>query len=227
MALTIADRIYETSTSTGTGNMVLAGAVSGYRRFQDAFSVDSGVTTFPYVIEHQTLNEWELGISYLDTTTQVKRAGAQTVLASSNSNSPVNFSAGDKKIVVATNANFLSNLAKLNVAQAYTKQQYIAQGTLTDATNISWNLDNAQVAKVTLGGDRVLSNPTNMKAGGTYILHVYQDGTGSRLLTFDTAYIWADDTPPVLSTSAGYHDILTFVSDGTNMYGSFQLGYTV
>ncbi len=227
MALVIADRIYENSTSTGLGNIVLGGAVSSYRRFQAVYPADSGVTTFPYVIEHRNADEWEVGVSYLDTLTQIKRDGVQTVLASSNGGAAVNFSAGDKKVYVAVNASWVTDLVKTSAVQAFSKQQYAAEATLTDGTSIAWNLDNAQVSKVTLGGNRTLSNPTNMKAGATYILHVFQDGTGSRLLTFGSAYKWPNNTPPTLSTAAGSHDILTFVSNGTYMYGASQLGYTV
>jgi len=43
--------------------------------------------------------------------------------------------------------------------RAYTKQQYYGEASLTDGANISWNLDNAQTAEVTLGGNRTLDNP--------------------------------------------------------------------
>lgn len=227
MAYVIADRIAETSTSTGLTNIVLAGAISKYRRFQDGIAVDGGTTTFPYVIEHQGLNEWEVGISYLDTSTQIKRGGTQTVLFSSNANAAVNFSAGTKNAFISAPAAWMTDLAKTNVPQSYSKQQYIAQTTLTDATNIAWNLDNAMVAKVTLGGNRTLSAPSNMKAGATYILHVYQDGAGNRTLAFDTVYKWPNNTPPTITVTAGYHDVLAFICDGTYMFGAYQQGYTV
>lgn len=105
------------------------------------------------------------------------------------------------------------------IVGAYSKQQYAAQAILTDAANIAWNLDTAQAAKVTLGGNRALSAPTNQHAGATYTLLVVQDGTGSRTLSFDAIYKFAGGTDPTLSTGAGAVDILTFLSDGTSMYG--------
>ena len=90
--------------------------------------------------------------------------------------------------------------------------------TLTDAANIAWNLATGGFATVTLADTRVLDNPTNMVAGGHYTLIVKQDGTGSRLLTYGTAYKFAGGTAPTLSTAASSIDILTFVSDGTSMY---------
>jgi len=90
--------------------------------------------------------------------------------------------------------------------------------TLTDAASIAWNLATGGFATVTLAGTRALANPTNMVAGGRYTLIVKQDGTGSRSLTYGTAYKFAGGTAPTLSTAASAIDILTFVSDGTSMY---------
>lgn len=107
----------------------------------------------------------------------------------------------------------------------FTAQQNFGTATLTDAATIAWNLDSAQVAKVTLGGNRTLGLPTNMVDGGTYILRVIQDGTGSRTLAYNAAFKWPSGTAPVLSTAAGAIDILTFISDGSNMYGIAQKGF--
>lgn len=105
-------------------------------------------------------------------------------------------------------------------AQEYERQLNFNSTTLSDGANIAWDLDLNQVASVTLAGNRTLDNPTNMKAGSTYILIVNQDGTGDRTLAYDTAYKFIGGTAPVLTTGTpSAVDILTFVSDGTNMYG--------
>lgn len=98
-------------------------------------------------------------------------------------------------------------------------QAWASQGTLTDAATISWNLDVDPNATVTLGSNRTLANPTNMKGGGTYYLIVKQDATGSRTLSYGTAFKWSGGTAPVLTTTVNAIDILTFICDGTNMYG--------
>lgn len=120
---------------------------------------------------------------------------------------------------------FDGGIARLGTVGAYTAQQYFSTATLTDAATINWNLSTAQVAKLTIGGNRTLANPTNMVDGGTYILRITQDGTGSRTLAYGTAYKWPGGTAPVLSTTAGAVDIITFVSDGTNMYGNIQKAF--
>jgi len=107
----------------------------------------------------------------------------------------------------------------LNGVNAWSGQQYFAMATLTDAASIAWDLDVAQVATVTLGGNRTLADPTHMVAGGTYQLIVKQDGTGSRTLGYGSAYLFPSSLTPTLSTGAGAIDVLTFLCDGTNMLG--------
>ena len=92
--------------------------------------------------------------------------------------------------------------------------------TLTDGATISWDTSLGKVATVTLGGNRAVANATNLKIG-TYILVVKQDGSGSRTLTWSGAYKWPAGVAPTLTTNANATDIMTFYSDGTNMYGTY------
>lgn len=99
--------------------------------------------------------------------------------------------------------------------------------TLTDGANIAWNLNSGGFATVTLGGNRTLDNPTNMQNGGTYVLIVKQDATGSRTLVYGNAYQWAGGTDPVLSTAVNAVDIFSFVCDGSVMYGNILKAFAV
>lgn len=117
-------------------------------------------------------------------------------------------------------------VAYVGTKQTYTKQQNFGTATLTDGATINWNLDDAQTAKVTLGGNRTMAAPTNLVDGGTYVLRVIQDGTGSRTITWNSVFKWPGGTAPVLSTAASAVDVITFVSDGTNMYGVAQRGFS-
>lgn len=94
--------------------------------------------------------------------------------------------------------------------------------TLTDAATINWDTSLGRVATVTLGAaGRTMAAPTNLKVG-TYILRVYQDATGSRTITtWNSVFKWTAAVAPVLSTGANKLDIITFFSDGTNLYGSY------
>ena len=91
MAL-VADRVKETTTTTGTGSLTLAGAATTFRTFSSAFAV--GVQVY-YAIVHQSANEWEVGIGTLSGSTTLTR---DRILSSSNSNAAVSFSAGTKDV---------------------------------------------------------------------------------------------------------------------------------
>jgi ribosomal protein L24E len=95
MAFVLDDRVYETSTTTGTGDVTLDGAVQSYQSFA---GIGDGNTTY-YTIAHQDANEWEVGIgTYTAGTTSLSR---DTILSSSNSDAAVAFSAGTKDVFVA------------------------------------------------------------------------------------------------------------------------------
>jgi hypothetical protein len=92
-------------------------------------------------------------------------------------------------------------------------------GQLTDDTTIQWNLEQAPSAFVILGGNRTLANPIGMVAGSfiPYRLTVIQDGTGSRLLTWGSAYKFPGGVAPTLTTTANRVDEFWFSSDGSVM----------
>ena len=92
---------------------------------------------------------------------------------------------------------------------------YFPEATLTDGATITWDVSTAPVAKVTLGGNRTLSAPTNSATGQFISLLVIQDGTGSRTLTWNSAYEFASDTAPTLTTTASLGDLFTFRYNGT------------
>ena len=121
----------------------------------------------------------------------------------------------------------LENATPSQAKGEYTAAQSFILTTLTDAANIQWDLATNQVAQVVLGGSRVLDAPSGQVAGSTYILIVKQDGSGSRTLNTDaSAYKFPGGTSPTLSTGANAVDVLTFVSDGTSMYGVSQLNFS-
>lgn len=93
MAFVLADRVKETTTVTGTTSPIsLLGAVTGFQSFS---AIGNANTTY-YTIALQGGSEWEVGIgTYTASGTTLSR---DTVLASSNSGSLVNFSAGTKDV---------------------------------------------------------------------------------------------------------------------------------
>lgn len=120
MAFVIADRVQETSTTTGTGTVVLAGAVTGYQ----TFAVIGNTNTTYYTIADQAGVNWEVGIgTYYSANVSLART---TILASSNANAAVNFGVGTKAVFVtypaeraviadASNITTITNFASSNV----------------------------------------------------------------------------------------------------------------
>ena len=92
MPFVLADRVRETTTTTGTGSVTLAGAVTGFQTFA---AIGNANTTY-YAIAGQGTSEWEVGIgTYTSAGTSLSR---DTVLASSASGAKVSFSAGTKDV---------------------------------------------------------------------------------------------------------------------------------
>jgi hypothetical protein len=90
MTFKTADRIYETSVTTGTGTYTLDGAVTGFQ----AFSTLSNGNTCSYFATDD-LN-WEIGIGTVGTGPNT--LARTTILASSNAGAAVNWGAGTRKI---------------------------------------------------------------------------------------------------------------------------------
>ncbi|NDB58744.1 hypothetical protein EB001_09880, partial [bacterium] len=124
---------------------------------------------------------------------------ANAVGAAANSYSSVTYA---PKLSPTINNPTLTGTATINAN--------IANQTLTDAATINWDVSLGSVATVTLAGNRIVAAPTNLKIG-TYILHIIQDGVGSRTLTWNSIFKWPAGVAPVLTTTAGRRDLFSFV----------------
>lgn len=136
-----ADRVKETTTTTGTGNVTLAGAASGFRTFA---SVMANNDTCTYVIAGGT--EWEVGFgTFVSATPALARTA---VLASSNAGALVSFSAGTKDVFIAQTASrlVLPDLSSTPSAPSsslflYSKDRFgIAMPSLIGATGVERTL---------------------------------------------------------------------------------------
>lgn len=130
MAFILADRVKDTTTTTGTGTITLSGtAPAGYQTFGAA--IGNANNTY-YTITAGT--EWEVGIgTYTSSGTTLSR---DTVLASSSSGALVNFSAGTKDVFVTLPATAYTNIGGpyFNQGTPVTKT---ASTTLTGAETVS------------------------------------------------------------------------------------------
>lgn len=116
------DRVRETTTTTGTGTITLAGAVAGFQSFA---AVGDGNTCF-YSIVDPIGGGWEVGIGTF--TLSGTTLSRDSVLASSNSGSPVNFPAGTKDVFVTAPGSILETI--------YNRNTGIIQAFIGDGVNV-------------------------------------------------------------------------------------------
>ena len=121
MPLVVKDRVQESTTTTGTGTITLAGAVSGFQSFS---AIGNANTTY-YAIVGGT--QWEVGLgTYTSSGTTLSR---DTVLASSTG-SKINFSAGTKNV-------FVTYPADESVYQDATNTAYAPQFAASNGLNLN------------------------------------------------------------------------------------------
>lgn len=95
MAHVKTNRTKETTTTTGTGNVTLAGAATGFEAFST--NMANNDTCF-YCISSSGGAEWEIGLgTFVSATPALART---TVLSSSNADALVNFSSGTKDVFI-------------------------------------------------------------------------------------------------------------------------------
>jgi hypothetical protein len=207
MALVLADRVLETTTSTGSGTITLAGAKPGYQSFA---AVGDGNTTY-YTIAGIT--EWEVGIgTYTASGTTLSR---DTVLASSDGGTKVTFSAGSKDVfvdypagrAVYGNANGDVVVSNLNATSATITTLTGTSANITTFTATSSNI-------TTLSG-------TNFSAASltlTNALKIAEGGTGLDTTPTNGQLLIGNGTGYALSTLTAGEGILV-----TNNAGSITI----
>lgn len=132
MALIWKDRVKETSTTTGTGTYTLAGAVTGFQSFS---AIGDGNTCY-YCATDGT--DWEVGLgTYTSAGTTLART---SVIASSNSGSAVNWSAGTRYVFTTAPAAWMrkngpGGMSGMKVAYGSATTITIASGECRDSTD--------------------------------------------------------------------------------------------
>ena len=159
MALVVKDRVQETTTTTGTGTITLAGAVSGFQ----SFSVIGNANTTYYAIVGGS--EWEVGLgTYTSSGTTLSR---DTILESSNGGTAVNFSAGTKNVFVtypaeeavyqdATNTAYAPQFAASNGLN-------VNNGTIGSSYTFPTGYNSVEAGDITLSGGVTVTVPSTSR----------------------------------------------------------------
>jgi hypothetical protein len=101
----------------------------------------------------------------------------------------------------------------------------VAIGTLTTSHTISLTSGTVQTATLTSATACTFTMPT-ATAGKSFILLLKQPASGTAATATFTNVKYPSTGAPTITGTVGKMDILTFVADGTNWYGSYIQGYT-
>jgi hypothetical protein len=152
MALTISDRIKETSNTTGTGTYTLAGAVTGFETF--TANLSNSDTTY-YCCTDNT--DFEVGLGTF--TTSGTTLARTTILASSNSNNAVSWGAGTRTLfctLPAAKTVFLDASGNTTIGGVVTIGSQLIMPDVTSAKILV--ADGTSYQEVAVSGDVTIAN---------------------------------------------------------------------
>ena len=200
MAHVLNDRIKETTTTTGTGNISLAGAETGFETFVSG--VGDGNTTY-YAISHQTTNEFEIGLGTVNDASPDTISGRtnSNVISSSNSDNVVDFSAGTKDVfctLPASKAITLDHQSVVNVVGS------ISIGDSSNRVILSKGSDNQIQFQTEASGQSAV----NSNSGATKVYADISAMTATSPTTGDQAFVTAN-TGLYIFNGGGWYKVAT------------------
>jgi hypothetical protein len=215
MALILKDRVQETSTTTGTGTLTLAGAVTQFQTFSSA--VGNGNTTY-YTIYNAGGSDWEVGIGTVGAGTLART----TILASSNGGSAVNFTGtlyvfGDYPAGKAAylDASGIINNTTFNATTSVITP--IVQATNSGGLALKNSAGTTQISMGAGGGDNASINvSTNINGTNAQIDisptgtgHVHINPTGVNSIQINPTYVGTMDNMTIGATTAAAAKVTT------------------
>ena len=132
---------------------------------------------------------------------------------------------GNTAVYLGNTTSTLGNLTTTNITVTNYVESVVSIGTVTSSSTLALTNGTVQTATLTASTACTFTMPT-ATAGKSFVLLLKQAATtGNGTATFTSVKFDAVGTPTITAT-AGKMDILTFISDGTNWYGSIAQGYT-
>jgi hypothetical protein len=171
------------------------------------------------------LKDWQSGTSgdYTAVSAGGTGVGTLTGIVKGNGTSAFSAATAGTDYVTPSSTETLTNKTITNPTITNYVESVVAIGDTGASKSIS--LTNGTVQTATLTGNCTFTMPT-ATAGKSFILLLRQDATGNRTATFTPNVKFNSAGAPTITATANRLDILTFVADGTNWYGSISQGYT-
>jgi len=240
MALVLADRVQEITTSTGTASVLLSGAVNGYQSF--TAGVGNGNTCY-YTIYDNTSFAWEVGIGTY--TTSPNTLTRNTILSSSNSGSAINLAGNTAAVWVDyPSGKSVYKDANGNVSANSFTPGWTSNTTASATTTLTVISSYYQRFVGTLTQTVILPDATTVSLGQGFILD--NDSTGNVTLLANgggalgavvpgmAAFIFCENNSTAAGSWSGYMFVpgagpsgaVTWGTSGLNMGGGTLSGAT-
>ena len=173
------------------------------------------------------LKDWQAGTSgdYTAVSAGGTGVGTLTGIVKGNGTSAFSAATAGTDYVTPSSTETLTNKTLTNPTVTNYVESVVAIGAVTSAHTLVLTSGTVQTATLTASTACTFTMPT-ATAGKSFILLLKQAAsTGNGTATF-TGVKWSSAGTPTVTATAGKMDILSFVSDGTNWYGSIAQGYT-
>jgi len=232
MTYVIADRVKQKCSVIGPGPVALGTAISGFKQFSQ---VATNGDVFHYMLVNIQTGEWETGLGTYNTGTVART----TVQASSSANAPVDFSPGEKEIMIALlagNTVIQDTAGLLQVNGVAVTADAIGDGTTnqfyTDAkarlaisagdTNISYDNVTGEISlgtNIEIGGDLTVTGDTILN--GDLTVNGTTTTVNSEVTTLENPIIALGGEGPILIDDGKDRGVQFRYFDGEEKIGFF------